>query len=128
MSINRICISGNLTRDPELRATPGGMSILQIGLAVNDRRKIHDEWVDCVNYVDVIVFGKRAEALSTLIFKGSKVYIEGKLRWSEWTDKNSGDKRSKIEVVADDVEIANYQAESYKAPAEQPVFEDDIPF
>ena len=106
MSINRVVISGNLTRDPELKATAGGMSILNMRMAVNDRRKNQQtgEWEDKPNYVDVIVFGSRGEALSRFLSKGSKIAVEGKLRWSEW-ENQQGDKRSKLEVVADDVEF-----------------------
>lgn len=106
MSINRVVISGNLTRDPELRATAGGTSVLKMGVAVNDRRKNQQtgEWEDVPNFVDVTLFGARAEALSRFLSKGSKVAIEGKLRWSQW-ESQSGEKRSKLEVVADEVEF-----------------------
>ena len=140
MSINRVCISGNLTRDPEMRATGSGMAIMQIRMAVNDRRKNPQsgEWEDAPNYVDVVVFGQRAESLSRFLSKGSKIIVDGKLRWSEWDDKTSGAKRSKLEVVADDIDFAsgrgegggggNYSAPSAPAATSEPVFEDDIPF
>jgi single-strand DNA-binding protein len=144
MSINRVCISGNLTRDPELRSTGSGMAILQLRMAVNDRRKNSQtgEWEDAPNYVDVVVFGQRAESLSRFLSKGSKIIVDGKLRWSEWDDKDSGKKRSKIEVVADDIDFASSRGEGGggggggysapasggSAPAESPVLEDDIPF
>lgn len=106
MSINKVVISGNLTRDPELRATGSGMNVLKLGVAVNDRRKNQQtgEWEDVPNFVDVTVFGNRAEALSRFLSKGSKVAIEGKLRWSQW-ENQQGEKRSKLEVVADEVEF-----------------------
>lgn len=106
MSINRVVISGNLTRDPELRATGSGMSVLKMGVAVNDRRKNQQtgEWEEVPNFVDVTVFGARAEALSRFLSKGAKVAIEGKLRWSQW-ESQAGEKRSKLEVVADEVEF-----------------------
>jgi single-strand DNA-binding protein len=106
MSINRVNITGNLTRDPELRSTGSGMSVLKLGVAVNDRRKnqTSGEWEDVPNYVDVTVFGARADGLSKFLHKGSKVAVEGKLRWSSW-ESASGDKRSKLEVVADDIEF-----------------------
>ena len=86
MSINRVIISGNLTRDPELRQTASGMPVLGFGVAVNDRRKNSQtgEWEDCPNYIDCTMFGTRAQALSQYLSKGSKVAIEGKLRWSQW--------------------------------------------
>ena len=106
MSINRVVISGNLTRDPELRSTGSGMSVLKIGVAVNDRRKNQQtgEWEEFPNFVDVTVFGARGEALSRFLSKGSKVAIEGKLRWSQW-ESQQGEKRSKLEVIADEVEF-----------------------
>lgn len=106
MSINRVMITGNLTRDPELRATAGGTSVLKLGVAVNDRAKNPQsgEWEDRPNFVDVTIFGARAEALSRFLAKGSKVAIEGKLRWSSW-ESPQGEKRSKLEVVADEVEF-----------------------
>lgn len=106
MSINKVIITGNLTRDPELRSTASGMNVLKIGVAVNDRRKNQStgEWEEVPNFVDVTVFGNRAEPLSRFLSKGSKVAIEGKLRWSQW-ENPQGEKRSKLEVVADEVEF-----------------------
>ena len=108
MSINSVSISGNLTRDPELRAFPSGTSVLRFGVAVNDRRKnsTTGEWEDKPNYIDCVVFGKRAETLETKLRKGCKVFVSGKLSYSSWETKD-GQKRSKIEVVGNDVEIAN---------------------
>jgi single-strand DNA-binding protein len=140
MSINRVVITGNLTRDPELRSTGSGMAVLQMRVAVNDRRKNSQsgEWEDSPNYFDVVVFGQRGESVSRFLSKGSKIAVEGKLRWSEWDDKNTGDKRSKIEIIADDIEFMSSRSEGgsgggYSGPAAQPapkadVFEDDIPF
>ena len=105
MSINRVNISGNLTRDPELRATQSGSSVLTFGVAVNDRRRNPQtgEWEDYPNYIDCVVFGNRAEPLSRFLSKGMKVAVEGKLRWSQW--ERDGQKRSKIEVIVDEVEF-----------------------
>jgi len=118
MSINRVIISGNLTRDPELRRTQAGMDVLTIGMAVNDRRRNPQtgEWEDCPNFVDVTVFGKRAAALDNILSKGAKVAVEGKLRWSQW--ERDGQKRSKIEVVADEIELMSGRRDSGGAPAE----------
>ena len=84
MSINRVNITGNLTRDPELRATAAGTQVLSFGIAVNDRRKNPQtgEWEDYPNYIDCTMFGTRAEAVGRYISKGSKVAIEGKLRYA----------------------------------------------
>ncbi|MBN2822078.1 MAG: single-stranded DNA-binding protein [Coriobacteriia bacterium] len=139
MGINRVMITGNLTRDPELRSTNSGMSVLKMGVAVNDRRKNQQtgEWEDVPNFVDVTVFGARGEALSRFLNKGSKVAIEGKLRWSQW-ENPQGEKRSKLEVIADEVEFLSSRdggsgggsSGGYTAPASSPSSEPDeeIPF
>ena len=105
MSINRVIISGNLTRDPELRQTAGGLPVLGFGVAVNDRRKNPqtDEWEDYPNFVDCTLFGARAASVAKFLSKGAKVAIEGKLRWSQW--EKDGQKRSKLEVIVDDIEL-----------------------
>ena len=105
MSINRVIISGNLTRDPELRSTAGGTSVLGFGVAVNDRRKNQQTgaWEDYPNFIDCTRFGARADALHKYLSKGTKVAIEGKLRWSQW--EREGQKRSKIEVIVDELEF-----------------------
>lgn len=117
MSINRVNITGNLTRDPELRSTAGGMAVLGFGVAVNDRRKNQQtgQWEDYPNFVDCTMFGNRAEALSRILRKGMKVAIEGKLRYSSWEDKNGSGRRSKIEIIPDEVELL-----SQNANAQQP--------
>ena len=109
MSINRVAISGNLTRDPELRQTAGGMAILGFGVAVNDRRKNQQtgEWEDYPNFIDCSMFGARAQSVSRFLSKGSKVAIEGKLRWSQW--ERDGQKRSKVEVIVDEIEFMSRQ-------------------
>jgi single-strand DNA-binding protein len=105
MSINRVVISGNLTRDPELRRTQSGMAILTFGVAVNDRRRNPQsgEWEDYANFVDCTMFGNRAESLSNILSKGMKVAIEGKLRYSSW--ERDGQKRSKLEVIVDEIDF-----------------------
>ena len=104
MSINRVAISGNLTRDPEVRSTQSGMSILNFGMAVNDRRRNQQtgEWEDYANFVDCVLFGNRADWLSRDLHKGKKVYVEGKLRYSSW--EREGQRRSKLEVVVDEID------------------------
>ena len=132
MSINRVTITGNLTRDCELSATAGGTSVLKLGVAVNDRRKNPrtGEWEDVPNYVDCTLFGSRAEAVSRYLGKGSKVAIEGKLRWSQWEAKD-GSKRSKLEVIVDEIEFMSKAENAEKKgskPAGDDLFGDDIPF
>lgn len=105
MSINLVCISGNLTRDPELRATAGGTQVLSFGVAVNDRRKNQQtgEWEDYPNFVDCTMFGTRAEAVGRFLAKGMKVAIDGRLRYSSW--EKDGQRRSKLEVIVDEIEV-----------------------
>lgn len=140
MSINRTVITGNLTRDPELRRTQAGMPILSFSVAVNDRRKNPQtgEWEDHPNYVDCTMFGKRAEAIAEYLTKGSKVGVDGKLRFSTW--ERDGHKRSKLEVVVDEIEFLSRRKDNAKKgndPVPTPdvppmidssVYDDDIPF
>lgn len=147
MSINRAIISGNLTREPELRRSQSGTAILSFCVAVNDRRRNSQtgEWEDNANYIDCTMFGNRAESLSNILTKGMKVAVEGKLRWSQW--ERDGQKRSKIEVVVDELEFmtsrnggqggasSSSSSEEYKASTPAPqidasasVYDDDIPF
>lgn len=136
--LNRICISGNCTRDAELKSTMAGKPVLQLRIASNDRRPdSNGEWKDFPNYVDVVVFGARAESLSRFLSKGSRVIVDGRVRWSEWNG-NDGHKHSKIEIIAEDVVLVSYQKDqqpsSASRSAEAPqgyhlgVFDDDIPF
>ena len=129
MSINRVNVSGNLTRDPELRATRGGMQVLSFGVAVNDRRKNPQtgEWEDCPNFVDCTMFGTRAEAVSRYLSKGSKVAIDGRLRYSSW--EKDGQRRSKLEVVVEDIELMARRDQAAEEAAPQvDVYDSDIPF
>ena len=90
MSINKCFLAGNITADPQLRATPSGMAILEFGLAVNERRKNQQtgEWEERPNFFNLKVFGARAEALSRILTKGMHVSTEGRLQWSSWEDSS----------------------------------------
>lgn len=105
MSINRVVITGNLTRDPEVRATQSGSCVMSMTVAVNDRRRNAEsgEWEDVPNFVDVAMFGNRAQAVSKHLAKGAKVAVEGKLRWSQW--ERDDERRSKLDVVAEEIEF-----------------------
>lgn len=140
MSINKVLITGNLTRDPELRETPSGFQVLNFGVAVNDRKKSQStgQWEDYANFVDCTMFGNRAASLSRFLAKGTKVAIEGKLRWSQWETQDGG-KRSKLEVVVDELEFMSRnengpQGQAYgRGEVAQPAMEavpydDEIPF
>lgn len=105
MSINKVVLSGNLTRDPELRQTTGGKSVTTFGIAVNDRRRNQQtgEWEDRPNFFDCVVFGNRAEPLSRMLHKGMKVCVEGKLRYTTW--EKDGQRRSKVDIAVDECEF-----------------------
>ena len=133
MSINRVTISGNLTRDPDLRTTATGNPVLGFSVAVNDRRKNNatGEWEDYPNFIDCTMFGARAQSISRFLSKGSKVAIEGKLRWSQW--ERDGQKRSKLEVIIDEIEFLSqrgsevaHTAPAQPTPAAQPVVDTSI--
>ncbi|BDF34360.1 hypothetical protein CE91St62_24250 [Lachnospiraceae bacterium] len=118
MSINRVIVSGNLTRDPEVRTTASGNPVMGFGIAVNDRRKNSQtgEWEDYPNFIDCTMFGARAQSVSRFLSKGSKVAIEGKLRWSQW-ETNEGQKRSKIEIIVDEIEFMSSISNGAQVPA-----------
>lgn len=129
MSINRVFITGNLTRDSELRTTATGMSVLGFSVAVNDRTKdaATGEWKDRASFVDCTVFGRRADALARLLGKGQKVAVAGRLRQETW--ERGGQRRSKLSVIADDVELMSRRDSAAEASAaDASVYDEDIPF
>jgi single-strand DNA-binding protein len=105
-SINSVVIVGNLTRDPELRATPSGTSVCSMRVAVNDRVKDQStgEWGDKPNYFDVDVFGGQGERCAQYLARGRQVAISGKLRWREW-ETQDGQKRQAVSIMADNVQF-----------------------
>ena len=103
-NINRVVLTGNLTRDPELRSLQSGMSVCSLRIASNSRRKENGEWVDKPNYFSVTVWGAQGENCHRFLSKGRPVCIDGRLEWREWTDKD-GNKRQNVEVVADAVQF-----------------------
>ena len=105
-NINRVVLTGNLTRDPELRSTSSGLSVCGMRIAVNTRRKDQSgNWIEEPNYFDITVFGAQGENCAKFLTKGRPVAIDGRLKWREWTDQNSGQKRQAVEVVADSVQF-----------------------
>ena len=105
-NINRVTITGNLTRDPELRSTPSGTSVCKLRIAVNTRRKDSSgQWVDKPNYFDVTVWGQQGENCATYLQKGRPVAIDGRLEWREWDATDGSGKRSAVEIVADTVQF-----------------------
>ena len=133
--INRVTLTGNLTRDPELVKTAGGLTICKLGLAVNARRKNQSgEWEDKPNFFDVTVFGAQGENAGKYLAKGRAVAIDGKLDWSQW-ETPEGQKRSKVQVIADQVQYlsapdtGNQPAPAAAGFAKPTVTDtDDIPF
>ena len=151
MSINRVTLSGNLTRDPDLRSTAAGSTILGFGIAVNERVKngTTGEWEDRPNFIDCTVFGARAESLSRILRKGMKVALEGRLRYSAW--EKDGQRRSKLEVIVDQIDLMQRKGDgqgqdsmggmserdikraaggnvNYASNYSDDVYDDDIPF
>ena len=103
-NINRVVITGNLTRDPELRSTGGGTSVCSLRIACNTRRKnASGEWEDRPNYFDVTVWGQQGENCATYLRKGRPVAIDGRLQWREW--EKDGVKRQAVDIIADSVQF-----------------------
>jgi len=149
-NINRVVMTGNLTRDPELRSTPSGTSVCSLRLACNTRRKdASGEWVDKPNYFDITVWGAQGENCATYLSKGRPVAVDGRLEWREWDDKETGAKRQATDIIADSVQFLGSRdsaenggsgqfkpqsdvpadtADFDKAPAGAGTSDDDIPF
>jgi single-strand DNA-binding protein len=148
-NLNRVVITGNLTRDPELRSLPSGTSVCKLRVAVNSRRKdaASGEWVDKPNYFDVTVWGAQGENCATYLSKGRPVAVDGRLEWREWEAQDGTGKRQAVEIIADSVQFlgsrddqgaGNGNAPRSDVPADTSDFEeetasvgakeDDIPF
>ena len=134
MSINKVMVTGNLTRDPEMRSTNSGTPVMNFGIAVNDRRRNQQtgEWEEYPNFIDCTMFGTRAEAISQYLSKGSKVAIDGKIHFEQW--ERDGKKNSKISIIANEIEFMS-RTDKVDKPAQQPagqgagsVYDEDIPF
>lgn len=149
-NINNVVVSGNLTRDAEVRATNSGNVVITFGIAVNERRKSGDEWSDYTNFFNCVMFGTRAEKLAQYLKKGRKVILSGKLAYSQW-QTTDGTKKSKVEITVLDIDFAGSRQEqgqtqqavpvaqtpapaprpAVQAPAPAPgvqMFDEDIPF
>ena len=105
-NINRVILTGNLTRDPELRSTQSGMSVCSLRIASNTRRKNQatGDWEDKPNFFDVTVWGAQGENCARFLSKGRPIALDGRLEWREWETQN-GDKRQSVEIVADAVQF-----------------------
>src|SRR5919106_431814 len=144
-SFNRVILVGNLTRDPELRYIPSGTAVSDIGLAVNDKFKRGDQWVEETTFVDVTMWGRTAEIANEYLSKGSPLLIEGRLKLDRW--EKDGQKHSKLKVIGERMQMLGTRdggggrrgadtgsepsqqddAEQYM-PAGGPPPSDDIPF
>ncbi len=137
-SFNKVILLGNLTRDPEVRYTPNGSAVASFAIAVNRKYKQGEETKEEVSYIDIVVFGKQAENCGQYLNKGDGALIEGRLQQRRWEDKDSGQKRSKVEVAAQSVTFMPKRSgpgagqaggQGRPEPAtEAPVDEGDIPF
>lgn len=125
MNINSVTVSGNLTRDAEIRYTKSQTPVITFGIAVNSRVKVNNEWTDYVNFFDCIFYGSYAEKCAESLKKGAKVVISGSLRWSQW---QSGEQtRSKVEINVSSIDFLGHKSKT------QPdvlvgVYDDDLPF
>jgi single-strand DNA-binding protein len=139
---NKVVLLGNLTRDPEMRYTPSGTPVSSFGLAVNRRYRQGEEAKEEVCFVDVTVFGRQAEVAGEYLSKGRLVLIEGRLRWHSW-EAEGGQKRSKLDVVADALQLMPRTRDDGIEPSSRPSMgnprdredfdipppeDDDIPF
>jgi len=112
-NINRVVLTGNLTRDPELRSLPSGMSVCSLRIASNTRRKDNStgEWVDKPNYFDVTVWGAQGENCANYLSKGRPVAVDGRLEWREW-EAQDGSKRQAVEIIANNVQFLGSRSDN----------------
>lgn len=148
-SFNRVILVGNLTRDVELRYTKSNMAVTDIAIAVNERVKRNEQWVDEVHFFDITLWGRLAEIAGEYLSKGSSVLIEGKLKLDRW--EQDGQKRSKIKIVGERMQMLggrngggsgggggsysnnndnapNQSQQQPEQPAQAPPTEDEVPF
>lgn len=121
-NFNKVLLMGNLTRDPEVRYTPKGTAVCQLGLAVNRTWKDESgQDKEEVTFVDIEVWGKQAETASKYLSKGRPVFVEGRLKLDSWEDKESGQKRNKLKVVGERIQFLgapkNVEFETGDAPS-----------
>jgi single-strand DNA-binding protein len=111
-SVNKVILVGNLGKDPEVKYTPGGMPVAKFSLATNERFKDKDgNWQDRTEWHNIVAFQRTAEIVGEYLKKGGKCYIEGSLRTSSWDDKESGQKRYKTEIIANDLVLLSGRGE-----------------
>jgi single-strand DNA-binding protein len=118
-SFNQVILVGNLTRDIELRRTASGTAVTDMAIAVNDRVKRGDEWVDETTYVDVTLWGRTAEVADEYLSKGSSALISGRLKLDKWEDRETGNERTKLKVVADKLQLLGGKADKQVSKPER---------
>ena len=118
MSVNKVILIGNLTRDPELKRLPSGSQLTNLSIATNYRRKFGDEWQSVPEYHDIVVFGKQAESCVMYLGKGRQAYVEGRLQTRKYTAKNGAEQR-RTESVANNVQLLGGKNEPTAAAARQ---------
>jgi single-strand DNA-binding protein len=117
-NLNRVLLIGNLTRDPEVRYTPKGTAVADIGLAVNRIYSAEDgEKKEETTFVDVTLWGRQAEIAGQYLKKGRPVFIEGRLQLDTWDDKQTGQKRSRLRVVSENMQLLGSRPESEGSPS-----------
>ncbi len=153
--VNKVLLLGNVGKDPEMRATPGGMTIAQFTLATADRAKdAQGNWADKTEWHNLVAFNRTAEIVRDYVKKGTQLYIEGKIQTRSWDDKESGQKKYRTEILVNDLTLlgggggggarsegssggyskSNTASYGSSAPATQPdyadagITDDDIPF
>lgn len=140
MALNKCMIIGNLGKDPEKRTTTSGMTVTEFSVAVNNRKKQGDQWVDETEWFTVKTFDKLAERAADWLKKGSKVYVEGRLQTRSWDDKESGQKKYRTELIAQTFdnltprpggsayEGGSSEAPTSSAPAASVAPDEELPF
>lgn len=130
MSVNVVCLSGNLVRDAQVRSTASGSAVCNFTVAVNDRQRNRQtgEWEDRADFVDCVLFGTRADKLAQYLTKGAKAFISGKLRYSSW--EKDGQRRSKLEVVVDEIEFSSRERrqEQQRPAMSSDIYGEEVPF
>lgn len=129
MSINSVSISGNVGASPRVNETLNGGCVLEFTVAVNDRVKVNDKWEDVASWVNCVMFGNRARSLAQHVHKGTKVAIQGKLKQDKWQDKKTGENRSALKVIVNEIELMNRRERPAEETRTETVIDDsDIPF
>lgn len=123
-SYSRVVLLGNTTRETELKYTQSGMAVVEIGLAMNEKRKnAAGEWIDEAVFVDVTFWGKTAEVCGEHVQKGQQILVEGRLKLDTWQDRNTGEKRSKLKVTGDKLVFVGSKRDGGSAPPADPGYQ-----